>query len=782
MNNVRSRPTARPRPAALTPPINGVPEPSIDADELKKQQAPAKKSKFRLPPPPKLSFAYGSGDESAAAAKSDKASSSEAESSSIKDEEAGGSFTTSNPALTSSRTKLPPPPSLPIPVSSHQPQQAITSAYQRKHSTTTMNTTSTAVIDNGDDDVSNTISMITSKKSLPYSNPYQTSYKPSAWYSSSRHNQKMQQRLQNAFLVSVAILSIGVLRWNLHMHKEEMHHHRHHNHHYHDKKMNYDPHNHLHAMIGIVDNPAGFALYSNPIHEKQKENHADELFSRVPTVTMSNNRLIPQVGFGVAGHHIEHKDIPLIVSRLLQYASSENEGGGGIAMIDAVMDEGVAREDEKLESNMATTAVAVVGRAVNYFAKEGNRVLSSEDAAAVAKRSNGKSYDYENRLEVHLLVSLTGEQLGKDNTLKALSDLSAELNGLVPPIHDLDNLDASSWKANVVDRRVDTRLLVLLRLPYCRNTEHEVVPCALERGNLESIQKWVDSYGVLEKLYQSNILHGIGVDGATDGDLDLLLTHCQITPHLYRGDVSQALDGYGRKMGAHTSNEYLHVEHVLRDKNITFLASNVAGHVLEKKDQSPNALSLLELLGKILFRAHREMLASQEGVEQTITDTDQDYYSVPRLALAYLVRHGVVALPHAFKPEHLVDDSPESVGGLAEFLSDRRVAEIGAALKALVTGRDLEEDHGLGTEDEDAIAVVFHNQMGENVEIVRHFASDGHYDGNGVIPDGDSNVFLANTGDQFDVYHRGRIRGRHTVHAEKGGADDFTISLSTLDK
>jgi hypothetical protein len=236
-------------------------------------------------------------------------------------------------------------------------------------------------------------------------------------------------------------------------------------------------------------------------------------------------------------------------------------------------------------------------------------------------------------------------------------------------------------------------------------------------------------------------------------------------------------------MGAHSSNEYLHVEHLLRDKNITFLASNVAGHVLEKKDLTPNAYSLMQLLGKILFHSHREMLASQEGAAQTITDAEEDFYSVPRLALAYLVRHGVVALPHAYKPEHLVDDSPESVGGLAEFLSDRRVAEIGAALKALVTGRDLEEDHGLGTEDEDAVAVVFHNKMGENVEIVRHFtASDGHYDGNGRILDGDSNVFLASTGDQFDIYHRGLIRGKHTVRAEKGGADDFTISLDTLDK
>jgi hypothetical protein len=190
----------------------------------------------------------------------------------------------------------------------------------------------------------------------------------------------------------------------------------------------------------------------------------------------------------------------------------------------------------------------------------------------------------------------------------------------------------------------------------------------------------------------------------------------------------------------------------------------------------------MQMLGKILFHSHHEMLSAQEGSSKLITDSEEDYYSVPRLALAYLVRHGVVALLHAYKPEHLVDDAPESVGGLASFLTERLVAEIGAALKALVTGQDLEEDHGLGTEGEDAVAVVFHNEMGEDVEIVQHSTRDNHYHGDGVIGKEDSNVFSASTGDRFEVYHRGRMIGTHQVHAEKGGADDFVISASTLDK
>lgn len=763
---MRSRPTARAMPPAPLPPTNGQPQAAVDADELKKQQAPPRKSKFRLPPPPKLSFANGGESAHTGAAAVSRAKDHKDESAS-KDEELGGS---SAEPITSSdtRAQLSPPPPVPIPTFQQLPA-GITSAYQRKQSTS---------VNYGDEDTPNALSTNKSHKSLPHNNPYQN-YKPSTSYAHSRRIQKMQQRFQNAFLILVALLSLSILYWNLHHMHHEQHRHNH-NHHHHNTRMK--DQNHLHAMIGIIDNPAGFALYSDPIHDKHIE-QKDLLFSKVPTVTMSNGRLLPQVGFGVAGRHIEHKDIPLIVSRLLQYASSENEGGGGIAMIDAVMDEDVSvvGDEEKLESSLGKTAVAVVGRAVNFFAKEGNRAL--QEMPPKGKESKDKSYDYQNRLEVHLIVSLTGFELGKDNTLKALGDLAAELDGLVPPIRDMDNLDVAARKANAVDRRVDTRLHVLLKLPACFNDSHAVVPCALEEeANISILQKWIDSWGVLEKLYEANILHGIGVDGTTEGDLNLLLNHCSVVPLLYRGDVSQALDGYGRKMGVHSSNEYLHVEGLLRDKNITFLASNVAGHVLEKKERAPNAYALMQMLGKVLYNAHREILALEGGSSQAMSNSEQDYYSVPRLALAYLVRHGVVGLPHAYKPEHLVDDSPESVGGLAEFLSERRIAEIGAALKALVTGEDLNEEHGLGTEDEDAIAVVFHNEMGENVEIVHHSASDNHYRGNGIIEMGDSNVFLANTGDQFEVYHLGRMVGKHTVQAEKGGADDFIISPSTLDK
>ncbi|KAL7517617.1 hypothetical protein ACHAWX_002523 [Stephanocyclus meneghinianus] len=225
---------------------------------------------------------------------------------------------------------------------------------------------------------------------------------------------------------------------------------------------------------------------------------------------------------------------------------------------------------------------------------------------------------------------------------------------------------------------------------------------------------------------------------------------------MYRGDVSQALDGYGRRMGIHSFDDHHHVGDLLKEKNITFLASNVAGHILEKKDEAPNAYGLLQVLGKILFRSHREMLATHEGVSyHSITNSNDEYFTVPRLALAYLIRHGVVALPHAYKPEHLADDAPESVGALANFLTERRVAEIGVALKALVTGRDLPEDHGLGTEDEDVVAVVFHNELEDDVTLVQVVHDNSEADvgtEQGIVEKDDLVVLLGRSGDEFEVY------------------------------
>ena len=156
------------------------------------------------------------------------------------------------------------------------------------------------------------------------------------------------------------------------------------------------------------------------------------------------------------------------------------------------------------------------------------------------------------------------------------------------------------------------------------------------------------------------------------------------------------------------------------------------------------------------------MLATHEEVScDSNTNSNDEYFTVPRLALAYLIRHGVVALP----PENLADDAPESVGALANFLTERRVAEIGVALKALVTGRDLPEDHGLGTEDEDVVAVVFHNELDEDVtlvQVVHENSEAGVETEKGIVEKDDSVVLLGRSGDEFEVYGTGPTEVRRS--------------------
>jgi hypothetical protein len=57
-------------------------------------------------------------------------------------------------------------------------------------------------------------------------------------------------------------------------------------------------------------------------------------------------------------------------------------------MIDAVMDVSVAKEETEMENSSGMTAVAVVGRAIGFFAKEGNRVVTSDAAAIESSNDN----------------------------------------------------------------------------------------------------------------------------------------------------------------------------------------------------------------------------------------------------------------------------------------------------------------------------------------------------------------------------------------------------------
>lgn len=827
---MRSRPNAASRRAVATN-DGGVANSSREETDSNGKDKPKKFKRppvasFKLPPPPKLASLSVRNN---GAAKNDATSVPESDTTE-KDHIVSGSETINSIASPSSIPAMPPVPAVPIP----PPPSSTSAVYQRANRSKQTSDadkktveTSTQVVN-----TSGTSKNGTSYSSDSYSNTYpaqqyQSSnqsrishpYQPSSWYANARSTKRRNQILQYV-IGSIVTIVWFIFLWLAYKETQQnapkKKHHK--NYHHHDQPY------YFHPMMGMVDSPMEFGTKESSSknkrsyrqleqedsssrkgrEEEQTTGDMHDLFSTVPVTTLSNDRLLPYVGFGVASQSVEHKQIPIIVSTLLQYASSETEGGGGIAMVDAVIDEDrkiensggslqysisnkivekYEQEEEKLESSMAKTVVTLVGRAIGFFGKEHNKLHSSSGGVAQSAKSGSKDkdveYDYENRLEVHLLVGLSGSDLGLDNTLTALHDIMAELDGLVPPFpKDALHSDMSEWKTEPTsisgsDHHVDVRLHVLLRLNHCHNKAFKVAPCSADEAtNKELLERWIGSYAILERLYTAKIIHGIGLDGIHGEDIQYLLSKCKIKPQLYRGDVSQALDIFGRRMGNFKQE---HIAAILHENNITFLASNVAGHILERQKMAPNAYALLQNLGGVLYRAHNEMLAAQGGMslDSTGQKGEGEYYTVPRLVLSYLVRHKVCVLPHAYKAEHLADDAPESVGGLANFLTERRLAEIGAALKALLSDEDLPAEHGLGMEGEMGVAAVFHNTAEEEVHL---FPVDESNSVGQALKSGGSVVIIAKTGDIFAAYGGdGAKQHEYTVNAESGGANDFTI-------
>jgi len=880
-----------------------------DANGKDKPQSKFKRppvTSFKLPPPPKVftSPAFRS-HESSSSKVSVGPSASDAKSKNDHDRQAMAAL----PAI-----PIPPPPST-------------TSVYQRPLRRNNSNQQSDSVPTAFDSNQSaplagynnnHIIAAAKSKNSMSrdsYSNAYSTQqyptttsnsssqkimlahpYQPSSWYVNKRNAQRNNERAMKIFLAITAMIVIILVLWTIQQFESMEHgqrrHHTANNKHHHD---HHSSRHDVHLMMGIGESPLGFSSRkergyrqleqqeSGGLDQHQHQQHDSDLFSIFPVTTLSNGRVLPYVGFGVASRHVEHKQIPTIVSTLLQYSSTETIGGGGISMIDAIIhdenkladtvvvnfvldkpigllleiadiatgigaiisgfEEGSANRhpskdslmksriitimdinvadhsfDDVLnairsapsptrfsvaisnerqnalsteEANMSKTVIQLVGRSITFFGKEHIKsthgFLSGMTLSSDSNDINSATYDYENRLEIHVLVGLSGAQLGIVNTITALRDFVVEMEGIIPPFPSF-SADLSEWTVSTspmsVDHRLDVRLHVLLRLNQCHDHLYNVVPCSLdEESNRQLLELFLGSYTLLKRLYDGNIIHGFGLDGVEANDIQYLLNKSQIKPLLYRGNVEQALDIYSRRHGHDHIQEEKHIASILKKNNVTFLVANAAGTILDGKEAAPNAYALLQNLGSVLYKAHQ--VSSTQGSTAVTSGHKGEglYYTVPKLVLAYLVHHKVCVLPHAYKAEHLADDAPESIAGLAKFLSARRVAEIGAAIRALLSGVDLSEDHGLGMEGESDVAGVFHMVMEDWVYISKSTRweepGEMHVPGelSWTLHHGDYVVIIAKAGDIFRAYSpTGIHRGIYTMGEIEGGVTDFIIA------
>jgi len=324
-----------------------------DKTQVKKFRRPPMAA-FKMPPPPKIAITTPSNKKNEA------------------DQQANGTVGDSEKADKSNKQQQ----IIPQPQITEVPQmQADTSVYQRplarsvnEQQQITSNNTTTAVNNGGvyNRNISynsNTIYTQQQQQYQPSSVQISHPYKPSSWYSYAK-NVKRRKKIMQLVSGVITLFIILILLWmkrkdvqqfiQTSLKESEKKHRNYKNYHHHDQ--------HYHPMLGINEIPISSSNKVDDSDGNKKRSYrqleqehtssndqqqqlvdqtttANDLFSTFPVTTLSNKRLLPYIGFGVSSRSVEHKQIPIIVATLLQYASSETEGGGGIALIDAVIDE-----------------------------------------------------------------------------------------------------------------------------------------------------------------------------------------------------------------------------------------------------------------------------------------------------------------------------------------------------------------------------------------------------------------------------------------------------------
>ena len=201
--------------------------------------------------------------------------------------------------------------------------------------------------------------------SQPYFTQISQPYKANNWYINTRNQQRKRLRIRVMLVAAATAIALVLFYFGFkHIQFHELDSSIYSTNYHQQRRHHHDHHHHIHPMTGFMESPLGFAKEQNPqmdhsqpilpkqtttvVKNQQQKTHVDNkshldkpevVTPFVPVTTLSDGRLLPLIGFGVASQSVDHKEIPAIVATLLQYASAESEGGGGIAMIDAVIDE-----------------------------------------------------------------------------------------------------------------------------------------------------------------------------------------------------------------------------------------------------------------------------------------------------------------------------------------------------------------------------------------------------------------------------------------------------------
>lgn len=248
---------------------------------------------------------------------------------------------------------------------------------------------------------------------------------------------------------------------------------------------------------------------------------------------------------------------------------------------------------------------------------------------------------------IHITAKVPYTHLGYDRTKLFVSQYLSTSNNLPP-----------NAKIHLILHY--PRCTSLHDVRYCQKEEKSLPPAVKEAGPSPLLDNnmFLDSWRALEELYISvRNVGSIGVAYFEKGDLDVLVNHCKIIPHVYQGSVK------------HFFRENREVFDLLMDNRILFQVMDVDDAVIRPLKTLPN------LTVKFL---------------EWMVDTNYGDVTIDTLIVAWFVQNRLgVILPRS------IGVSPSKVG-MVRLMTHEQGAMVGDLIHAALSVQDVEKDaeHG----------------------------------------------------------------------------------------
>ncbi|KAL3785244.1 hypothetical protein HJC23_002699 [Cyclotella cryptica] len=376
-----------------------------------------------------------------------------------------------------------------------------------------------------------------------------------------------------------------------------------------------------------------------------------------------------------------------------------------------------------------------------------NAIVSSDKARSISRQTRGGT---ETLPPIHVVSKVWYTHLGYERTKISVREILEELG-------------------SVSTRQVYVHLLI--HWPRCRD-DIEWMNCAEEESNLpqhvrdtgppphlNKDEAWKGSWAALEDFYTEfssqreeslkkllpPIIASIGVSNFDINDMKSLLEVAKIKPHIYQGDIWLAF---------HDPLLFRYI----RDNHIFFQAYGVMNRIIQRRDESPSAFSILSDIAREVAST---MHASGQYEEKSLIVTEAT------IVLAFCVQYGIGVIPRASSQDHRHENSPSVIAAVIPYVTSGHFNQLQLAVPAIMKGEDLHA------------SISFMNSLLVPIQIHWIHAETGQEIlVKDIIHPGSVEVIQSHPGHRFVAYDTEReVRREVAVDVGYGQRQHFTVEL-----